>query len=497
MGMTANRSTFLRWAVGVAAAVMVILSVVRLEGYRAGIERVPIVAGSTPATLYRQPDHQGPLVVIAHGFAGSRQLMEAISLTLARAGYAALVYDLQGHGRNPVSLGGDVTSIEGTTARLVTEIRHVVDAGVAATGWTGKVALVGHSMASDIVVRAALAEPRIGPVVAVSMFSGAISATRPQNLLAITGEWEPGLRAVALDALHLIDPNAEEGDTAQTAEVTRRAVVAPQVEHVGVLYSSTTLREARDWLNTYFLRNSEKTAIATTGGWIALLLGSIVVLGWSLAAVLPDASRPRPVPLRAYLICLIVPTLLVPLIATRIDLPFLPVLVADYLAVHLLLYGVLQLAVLRAAGVGTGPLHPGYLAVLLIFGLGGFGFALDRYVASFLPTGSRVMVFGGIALGTTAFMLADTMLKEAGRAALWRRAALFIGFLVSLSIAVWIDIERLMFLVMILPVIVLFFAVFGSMGGWVGRRSGPLPVGLALGLILAWSLSSSFPVFEP
>jgi hypothetical protein len=54
-----------------------------------------------------------------------------------------------------------------------------------------------------------------------------------------------------------------------------------------------------------------------------------------------------------------------------------------------------------------------------------------------------------------------------------------------------------MFLVIILPVIVLFFAVFGLLGRRVGLRASALPVGLALGVVLAWSLASTFPVFEP
>ncbi len=72
--------------------------------------------------------------------------------------------------------------------------------------------------------------------------------------------------------------------------------------------------------------------------------------------------------------------------------------------------------------------------------------------------------------------------------------AAFIG---SLVFAVFLDTERLMFLVIILPVIVLFFAVFGVLGRWVGLRSAALPVGLSLGVVLAWSLASTFPVFEP
>ena len=70
-------------------------------------------------------------------------------------------------------------------------------------------------------------------------------------------------------------------------------------------------------------------------------------------------------------------------------------------------------------------------------------------------------------------------------------------FLASLALAVALDFEGLFFLVIILPVIVLFFLLFGTMGGWVGRRTGlPAAAGIGLGLVLAWSLGVSFPMFK-
>jgi len=134
---------------------------------------------------------------------------------------------------------------------------------------------------------------------------------------------------------------------------------------------------------------------------------------------------------------------------------------------------------------------------LLVYGLAVFGLALDRYAASFVPVPARWPIVAAIAVGAVPFMLADAVATEAGRAALWRRWAARGAFLVSLGIAVALDVERLLFLVMILPVIVLFFAVFGTMGGWAGRRTGLAMVpGLALGLILAWAIGVTFPMFQ-
>jgi dienelactone hydrolase len=295
-----------RWAVLILALAGALLSVWQLERARSGIEITPLAVGTTPATVYRLPGATpAPVAVIAHGFAGSRQLMEGFALSLARAGYIAVSYDLEGHGRNPVPMSGDVTRIGGTTQILMDELGLVSDAALALPGADGRLALVGHSMASDIVVRQAIADPRVGAVVAVSMFSEAVTARDPVNLLVVAGAWEGMLAAEAERALRLSDPAAALGQTVGDpgAGTGRRAVLAPSVEHVGVLYSATTLRETRDWLNASFGR-SDTGDVPMRGGWVALLMVSVVALGWPLAGLLRRyraATPPPRLPLTRFL----------------------------------------------------------------------------------------------------------------------------------------------------------------------------------------------------
>ncbi|MFN4128904.1 MAG: alpha/beta hydrolase, partial [Paracoccaceae bacterium] len=241
--------------IGIVAFVLIVLSVLKLEGDRAGLDVSAFHAGSTPVTLYQKPGQTGPLVIVAHGFAGSVQIMQAYSLTLAQAGYRVVAFDFEGHGRNPTPMSGDVASVEGTTALLVAETRRVI-AAARALPQAGQIALLGHSMATDILVRASIAEAQAGTpvdaVVAISMFSQAVTADSPQRLLVISGQGESFLRKAGLDAVHLVDPDAGEGDLAVTGSVSRRAVVAPWVEHVGVLFSPTAVNAAAAWLDVTF-----------------------------------------------------------------------------------------------------------------------------------------------------------------------------------------------------------------------------------------------------
>ena len=177
--------------VALVALLLIAIGVWQLEAQRSGLTVETTSVGTTPVTIYA-PNDAGPvpLVVVAHGFAGSRPLMEAYSLAIAQAGYLVLAFDFEGHGRNPVPMSGDVDAIEGTTQLLIDETLKVVEAGLARPEADGQVALLGHSMASDIIVRAADRDQRIASVVAISPFSEAVTANLPQNLLMITGEWE-------------------------------------------------------------------------------------------------------------------------------------------------------------------------------------------------------------------------------------------------------------------------------------------------------------------
>lgn len=488
-----------------AVAVMA-LSIWQLEAERSGLAIAPLsVEGGTPATLYTQVEgDEAPVVVIAHGFAGSRQLMEPFALTLARAGYVVASFDFEGHGRNPRPMSGDVTSIDGTTRLLMDETARVARAALAHPRADGRLAYLGHSMASDVVVRQALENPPTQAVVAVSMFSEAVTVDAPRNLLIIAGEWEARLADEALRAVRLANSDAQEGAIVGDPSLGtgRRAVIVQNVEHVGILYARPSLHAARDWLDASFGRESV-APLPWRGGWIMALLLATVTLAWPLAKALPPRAQPRSDALttQRFLFASLGPALLVPLILTPFDISLLPVLVADYLALHLGLYGLMTLGLLGYWGQLHGQFPARAFGIALAvagFGILVLGGVLDRYVASFVPHAGRVGVIAALTLGAVPFLLGDAILTQGGRAKLWRVVLVRSAFLLSLGMAVALNMEALFFLLIILPVIVLFFLLFGTMSGWVGRRTGlPAACGLGLGLVLAWSLGVSFPMFDP
>ena len=201
-----------------AAILVAVLSVTMLERQRMGVSSETLTLAETPVTIWRSDNADGgPLVVVAHGYAGSRQMMQPISIALARSGFVVAAFDFYGHGRNSEPMSANVTSLEGTTEQLVTQTIAVSRAAAGLPGVTGPVSLVGHSMATDVVIRAAERLEGTAAVVAISMYSDAVTPEAPERLLIVSGAREDRLRKVALDRLRQLDPDAMESGTRAAA----------------------------------------------------------------------------------------------------------------------------------------------------------------------------------------------------------------------------------------------------------------------------------------
>jgi dienelactone hydrolase len=491
-----------------------------------GIDVEHAQLGPTPVRVYRPaglpPDASVPAVVIAHGFAGSQQLMESFAVTIARNGYVAVTFDFLGHGRNLEPLGGDVTRVEGSTLYLLAQLGDVVDYALARPGAGSGLAVLGHSMASDIVVRYAQADARVDATIAVSMFSPAVSADSPHNLLVIVGELEGFLRREAMRVLRLAFPDAgvEPGVTyGRFADGSaRRVVVADKVEHVGVLFSPDSMRATADWLNRVYGRDGA-AVIDRRGGAIVLLLFGIGLLGWPLARLLPRVRRPpagAAFGWRRLLPAGLLPMLITPLLLWPFPADFLSVMVGGYLAVHFAVFGAItalclwwlglrETALPVAPGTGSVPgagqtrVAAGLLAIAAAtaYVAGVFALALDSYVTSFAVTAPRAPLLAVMLAGTLVYFLADEWLTRgpgAPRGAHVFTRACFLG---SLGIAVALSFEDLFFLLIIAFVILVYFVVYGLFSAWIYRTTGhPAVAAVANAVAFAWALAVVFPMLS-
>lgn len=499
-----------RLLVALLALLAAALGVWRLEAARDGLAIERIDLDGIPTTVFSPPGGtRAPAIVVAHGFAGSQQLMQPFATTLARDGFLVLTFDFPGHGRNAGSMRGRLDDDAAMSRPLLQALDAVIRHARESPRADGRVALLGHSMAADVVVRRAIADPAIAATVGVSLFSRGITATAPRNLLVIAGAWEPamlldeGRRIVAMAAGG--PPLADTTYGSFTEGTARRLVLAAGVEHIAVIYSRESLAAARSWLREAFaLPASTPGFVDARGAALGLLFLGIVAFAWALSPLLPRAPLdPAGAGLtgRRFALAAIAPALLTPLLLWPVPTDFLPILLGDYVAVHFALYGVLTLVVLRATGgatPGAGRMSGSALvatAVASLYALAALGLPLDRYVTSFAPVAGRWWLVLALLCGTLPFFLADGWLTRGAAAPRFAYPATKLLFLASLAIAIALAPRRLFFLVIIVPVVLVLFIVHGLFGRWAWRATGnPFVGAVASALAFAWAIAVTFPV---
>ena len=492
---------------GGLALLAIALGAWQLERMRDGLVVERHRAGPIPVTLFRPATAESsPIVVIAHGFAGSQQLMQPFAITLARNGYLALTFDFPGHGGNPVPLQGGIAGDEVRSRELLGTLDAVIALGQAQPSADGRVALLGHSMASDIVVQAAQRRADIAATIAVSLFTRDVTPDSPRNLLVIDGALEPGLlieegyRVVGMAAEGAAQEGVTYGEFARGT--ARRLALADGVEHIGVLYSAESMVEARDWLDATFGRRGAGP-LDVRGPWLGLLFGGLVLLAWPLSRLLPVVSlQPAgaTLPWRRLLPVAVAPALLTPVLLWPLPTSFLPLLLGDYLAVHFAVYGLLTAGGLwLVGGLRATAWHPRRLIVAAsltaAYGVLVLGLPVDRYLSAFWPTWGRAPLILAMLGGTLPYFVTDEWLTRGVGLGSMRYVLTKACFLLSLAVAIALSLERLFFLIIIVPAILLLFLVYGLLATWAyGRPRQPLVGGLANALAFAWAIAVTFPV---
>lgn len=492
-----------------AALLAIAVAVWQLESGTAGLEVRSGRVGPVPVTTF-EPATPGPrpAVVVAHGFAGSQQLMQPFAVTLARNGYLAVTFDFPGHGRNPTPLRGGLADDAAASRTLLDALQAVIAFARGLPRGDGRVALLGHSMAADIIARHAMAVDDIAATVAISLYSPGITADAPRNLLIIDGALEPsflleeGLRYLRMVGGSDAAPGITYGSIADGT--ARRLVLVDGAEHIAVLYSRQGLAEATAWLDQA-LGHAGRGHVEHRGPWLGLLFIGLILLARSLVRRLPPlSSGPRGSGLgrrRLYLVA-VAPAILTPVLLWAVPLGLLPLLLGDYLAMHFALYGLLTGLGLHLAGAPVQwravlRLRP-LLAAAAIAAVGivVLGLAIDRYVTAFVPaTGVRLSLLPVVLAGLLPFFVTDEWLTRGDAAPREAHVVSKLLLIASLALAVVLRPHELFFLAIIVPVMLVFFITYGLISRWSWRATRePLVAGLGNAVALAWGIAATFPV---
>jgi pimeloyl-ACP methyl ester carboxylesterase len=482
-----------RRLVAAAGVVALLLAWWQLRTATADVEVALVVAGDTPVTVLAPTGSGSPApgVVVAHGFAGSSELMRAFALAFVDAGYAVALPDLAGHGRSSVPLGdpraGDLA--DGVlSAADVLAARDDVDAS--------RLVLVGHSMGSGAVLDAGLrGRADIAGVVAVSPTDAAVDGSAPPDLLLLAGSGEPRFVANAED---LLDRAGGAGGSPGSGDARAFEEIAG-VEHVSILFSPEAHTAAVDWADAVTGRQSdpERAGAPSVLLWWAVGLVGVLAAWRAVVPLLRTSERlelRRGRPIVGLLLGSVVATLGSSAVDAILDLDAPGgMAVAPVLVVWFLLAGAVWLA------VGTRPApadvrDPVWAVLLLVVLVVGFGWLASSAWLPFVPISpprraAYVLPFLLALLPWTLAFATALQDRHGPRVFGWW---LLVSTVLLLTLGATSSVVAgLGFLALVLPLLPLVLGLTVLVTHPVQR---PWAAGLATAAFLAWLLAVLFPL---
>jgi pimeloyl-ACP methyl ester carboxylesterase len=430
--------------------------------------------------------HQ-PGILVAHGFAGSKQLMFGYGYTLAHNGYGVLLLDFNGHGENAAPLAKNKLQQDFSTALTVLKAQPEID--------SNKIGLLGHSMGSQVVMLAGIEQSKaISAVVAVSPTNAPVTPKEPRNLQLQAGEWEGQFVQRSAELLQKAggaNPNTENGKG-------RSRVIISQVEHILILFKDRSHQVALEWFNAVFHQTSTVEFRDRRMVWYGLHLLSWLFLLGTISPSLTEAIAQqslKPLYLRHWLglgLAPIAATGVVSIVSLWASLESLGgLLIGGALGFWLLIAGLTWSGVISRfprptmKSMGSGLL----LFALLWIGFGAM--AQESWLQWWLIP-ARLRLWPILAIACFPWFFASGIVQEQAsrmQRVLWwfaQSIALTLGLTITLIL-----VPKLGYLALIIPVIPIVFAILSYAGSQVREA---WRYAIASALFFGWTIASVFPL---
>jgi len=390
------------------------------------------VAG-TPVRTYAPAGASRGVVIVAHGFAGNKELMGPWGYYLARQGFTTYVVDQPGHGASarplPKWQGTEQTPLGDNLRALIDQL---VTGGRAEAG---RIALVGHSMGGTTVTQAALADARVRATVTLSSaYRQTLPADRPANLFSIAAENDPTFMVQAVKDL-AAQAGGGTGELGvyygdYKAGTARASDVIAGRNHITILYDTHVMRQTALWIGYSFGDKPEPAAVAFGWSWTLVALAGAMLVVVTLGTILaPREGRwtssgpPARVGLVTAIVTVAVAAFSAVLACVYLRIPWPRVAVLDYLLPYFLVMTVVLL-VLRLfwprefgfpLGNSQGSAVLSFLrgGVLFLGFLGAAGPIIHMNVSNFLPTSVRVAAMVPVAVVFWLYFVQEEGLKRA------------------------------------------------------------------------------------
>ena len=286
------------------AALLLAISFIGLHQATGTVSHFAVDLGSGVPALVYEPGPQRefgpppeleeklPVVLLAHGFSGNSGMMSQHARRLARAGYAVVTFDFQGHGANanPFSF-----SPAGARSGLSADIDAALLYATTQPHYDPqRIAIAGHSMGGFAVMEYASRNAGVSAVIGIAGGGVPTGPYTPANALLIFASGDPeGLRTAAREAgarfadLDRVVLERTYGDPRRGTAV--RVSEVGGVDHLTILYSDEASRRIVEWLRTTVGAGAEP---AQGGEWRSVWSGLAFVAFLVLFLALIDALAP-------------------------------------------------------------------------------------------------------------------------------------------------------------------------------------------------------------
>lgn len=480
--------TFKR-VIGIALSLILIaISWFGLANLRTGLVVRSVSQQGVPM-LFMAPEgvKERPGILVAHGFAGSKQLMFGYGYTLAHNGYGVLLLDFDGHGENSASLARNQLQQNFSTALTALKAQPEID--------PNKIGLLGHSMGSQVVMLAGIEQKKaISAVVAVSPTGAPVTPSEPRNLQLQAGEWEGQFVQRSAELLQKAggaNPNTENGKG-------RSRVIIAQAEHILILFKDRSHQAALEWFNAVFDQTSTVEFRDRRMVWYGLhLLSWLFLLGTISPTFTESISQQslKPRSLRNWLGLGIAPLAaigVVSIVSQWVSLESLGgLLMGGALGFWLFIAGLTWSGVIsRFPRLTMKSMGYGLLLFALLWI--GFGAMAEESWLHWWLIPARLKLWPILAIACFPWFLASGIVQEQAnlrQRILWwfaQSIALTLGLSITLIL-----VPKLGFLALIIPIVPIVFAILSYAGSQVREA---WRYAIASALFFGWTIASVFPL---
>lgn len=477
--------------------ILLAISIWQIHTSQEGLSIISIDKSDPPLTIIMPsdvPTTSRPTILIAHGFAGSSQLMRGFALTLAHAGYITVSWDFLGHGANPnplvLSTNSNTLLQEANAALKSAESTGMVD--------TQRVAILGHSMGSGVALSYGITYPVTYATIAVSPTGNSVTPILPHNLLLMAGS----LEGQFVNNAKRILSQAGGENSGTSAGYGRKLVIIPNVEHISILFSPKAHSTARMWLDKSF--GNQPGAVNYTDRrilWFGLGIIGATILGSGLLTTIqmtnPISIRKKSIWVKGFALfgsgiaaALII--WLLSLIGVMIN-QLLGMLVGGYMLIWFGVAGIIGLLIIRPSIVlpTMNELISGFVAFAALWlGVG----LLGNYIWLpwlLIPERLQLWIPGTILLFPWFFMVGNLI----DRTNLWIRLVWWFGQSISIILSMILAIQmnpELGFLFLILPLAPIMIGLHNLV---IAPKNGTWAYSLSGAMFTAWLILAVFPLY--